>query len=133
MYIFSEDLLRAFYKLFCLRFCISSDVWKNIVWQRLYKRIWERCLYENNRNYNPYKFSYKSTFISFLFCQEKKQTKRNKKQKSNFQQFGGLVTRNYFSFCLQRVAFYFKGVPKSIEFYKRILLHVVPARTITLC
>ena len=36
----------------------------------------------------------------FYFVKKKKQTKRDKKQISNFQQFGGLVTRNNFSFCL---------------------------------
>ena len=36
----------------------------------------------------------------FYSVKKKKQTKRDKKQISNFQQFGGLVTRNNFSFCL---------------------------------
>ena len=41
-----------------------------------------------------------------------------------------MVTRNIFVFGLQRVAPYFKGMPNSIEFYKRIFLHVIPARVI---
>ena len=61
--------------------------------QRFYKEF-ERFLYENNRNYNPYKFSYKVTFIPVLSFY------RNQKQKSNFQHVGGLVTRNSFAFCL---------------------------------
>ena len=39
--------------------------------------------------------------------------------------------RNIFiAFSLQRVAFYFKGMPNSIDFDKRIFLHVIPARII---
>ena len=83
--------------------------------------IRDKFLHENNRNY---KFSYKFTFIPFLSFY------RNRKQDSNFQQVGGLVTRNIFAFCLQRVALHFKGIPNSIYFYKRIFLHVIPARII---
>ena len=43
---------------------------------------------KNIRNYDSYKFSYKSAFISFLFF------RRIQKQESNFQQAGGLVMRN---------------------------------------
>ena len=39
MHIVGEDLLRAFYKLFCLQFCVSSDHWKNTVYQRSYKEF----------------------------------------------------------------------------------------------
>ena len=56
-----------------------------------------------------------------------------KKNESNFQQVGGLVTRNSFAFCLERVARYFKGMPNSIEFYKRIFLHVIPACILVSC
>ena len=60
--------------------------------------IWETCLHEKNHNYNPYRFSYKLAFsfffflsflvlsflwLSFLFAKE-----------SDFQEVGGLVTRN---------------------------------------
>ena len=58
------------------------------------QKTWERFLYENNCNYNSYKFSYKFTFIPLLYFH------RNQKQESNFQQVGGLVTRNSFAFCL---------------------------------
>ena len=34
-----EDLLRALYKLFYFRFCVSSDQWKNTVQQRFYKEL----------------------------------------------------------------------------------------------
>ena len=82
--------------------------------------IWERFLCENNLNYNSYKCSYKFTFISFLSF------RRNQKQGSNFQQVGGLVTRNSSAFCLWRVALYFKYIPNSVNIYKRIFLHVIP-------
>ena len=39
MHIVSGDLLSAFYKLFCLRFCVSSDQWKNTMKQRFYKEF----------------------------------------------------------------------------------------------
>ena len=81
-------------------------------------------LYENNRNYNSYRFSYKFAFIlllSFL---------TNQKQESGFQQVGGLVTRNISGFYLYRVALYFKPMPNSIDFYKGIFLHVIPVRII---
>ena len=34
-----EDLVRAFYELFCLRFCVLSVNWKNTVQQRFYKEF----------------------------------------------------------------------------------------------
>ena len=57
--------------------------------------IWEMFLHENNRDYNPYKFSYKFAFILFLSFLT------NQKQESGFQQVGSLVTtRNISGFCL---------------------------------
>ena len=61
---------------------------------KILQGIGEIFLYENNRNCNFYKFSYKLTFIPFVFFN------RNQNQKPNFQQVGGLVTRNSFAFCL---------------------------------
>ena len=81
-------------------------------------------LHQNNRNYNSYRFSYKFAFILFLSFLT------NQKQESGFRQVGGLVTRNISAFCLYRVALYFKAMPNSIDFYKGIFLHVVPARII---
>ena len=81
-------------------------------------------LHENNRNFDSDRFSYRFAFIlllSFL---------TNQKQESASQQVGGLVTKNTSVFCLWRVALYFKAVPNSIDFYKEILLHVIPARII---
>ena len=56
--------------------------------------IWEIFLHENNRNYNPYIFSHEFAFILFLFVLT------NQKQEYDFQQVGGLVTRNISVFCL---------------------------------
>ena len=47
--------------------------------------IWERFLYENDRKFNSYKFSYNLTFIPFPSFH------RNQKQQSNFQEVDGLV------------------------------------------
>ena len=76
MHLVREDLLRAFYKLFYLRFCVT----------KILQGILET---------NSYKFSYKFTFIPFLCFY------RNQKQEPNFQQVGGLVTRNSFVFSLK--------------------------------
>ena len=91
---------------------------------KILQRIWERFLREKNRKCNSYKPSYKFTFIYFLSFH------RNQKQESYFQQVGGLVSKNSFAFRLQRVAVYFKSMPNSIDFYKRIFLHVILARII---
>ena len=88
---------------------------------KILKGIWERFLYEKYGNYNSYKFSYKSTFITLWSFH------KNQKQESNFQQAGALVTRNSFAFCLQRVCLYFKYIPNSIGFYKRFFLDVTLA------
>ena len=86
--------------------------------------IWEIFLHENNRNYNSYRFSYKFAFILFLSFLT------NQKQKSGFQQVGGLVTINISVFYLEWAALYFKAVANSIDFYKRIFLDVIPDRII---
>ena len=96
---------------------------------KILQGICGRFLYENNRNFHSYKFSYKFNFINSIFLS----FHRNQKQESNFQQVGALVTRNSFAFCLQRVALYFKSIPNSIDFYKRIFLHVIPVRIIVPC
>ena len=83
--------------------------------------VWEIILHENNRNYNLPRFSYKVASIpslSFL---------GNQKQKSKFQQVGGLITRNISVICLWRVALYFKAMPNSVDFYKGTFLHVIAA------
>ena len=80
---------------------------------RILQGNWERFLYEKDRNYNYCKLSCKFTFTHFLFFQ------RNQKQESYFQQVGGLVTRNSFAIYLQGVALYLKGMPNSVDFYKR--------------
>ena len=81
-------------------------------------------------NYKYFKLSCKFVFvklqISFLFCL------RNKKQKSSFNQVGGLVTRNVFAFYLSRVERYFKAIPNLTDLYNGIFLHVIPVRIIVL-
>ena len=94
---------------------------------RVLLAIWEIFLHENNYNYNSYRFSYKFTFALFLFFPA------NQKQKSGFQQVGGLVTRNIFVFCLQWNALYFKAMPNSRDLYKGTFLHVIPVRIIVPC
>ena len=59
--------------------------------------IRETFLYENNRDYNSYKFNCKFAFIPFLLF------RRNQKQESNFQQVGGQAKRNIsFLFIVSR-------------------------------
>ena len=82
---------------------------------------------ENNRNYDLNSFSCKFAFILFLSFLT------NQKQESDFQQIGGLVTRDISVFCLQRVVLYFKVMPNSIDFYKGIFLHFIPVRIIVPC
>ena len=77
-----------------------------------------------NRNYSSYRFDYKFVFILYLSFLT------NQKQESGFQQIGGLVARNISVFCLLQVALCLKAMPNSIDFYKRILLHVIPVRII---
>ena len=59
----------------------------------------------------------------------------NQKQESGFQQVGGLVTRNISVFCLLQVALFLKAMPNSINFDKRVFLHVrtIPVRIIAPC
>ena len=121
MNIVGEDLLRVLYK-FYLPFFVSSDQCKKHCLAKILQKFWQKLLYEDNRNYNFYKFSYKFTFIRFLSF--------HRNQESNFQQVGRLVTTNRFAFYLQQVALYFKGMSNSIVVYKRIFSNVIPVRII---
>ena len=76
-------------------------------------------LYENNRNYNSFKFIYKFIFICFSSF------RRNERQESNFWQVSGLVTRNI-SVLFKRN----RALLQSYAEFKRILIHVIPARII---
>ena len=93
VHIVCEDLLRVFYKLFCLRSCDSSDQWKTLV-AKILQGAWEKFLYENNHTHNSYKVS----FILLLFSFRPFAETKNKDQ--NFQQDGNPVTRNIYIFCL---------------------------------
>ena len=123
VHIVGENLLRAIYKLFCSRFCVSM-ISENTLCEKDFTlhRISGRCLYENDRNNNSCKSSYKFASIPFLPFH------RNKKQISNLQQVGVLVTRNCFAFCLLN-----SGITNSIDFHKSILLHVILACIIVPC
>ena len=110
----------AFYRLFYLQFCDSSDQWKKHCVAKVLLAIWEIFLHENNRNYDSYRFSYKSVFIHFFFFFFFFfffSFLTNQKQESGFQQVGALVTRNISVFCLKLVALYFKAMPNSVECY----------------
>ena len=61
----SEDLLRALKVAFFTVLCFKWSVKKHCV-AKISQGIWERFLYENNRNYNSYKSSYKFAFIPCL-------------------------------------------------------------------
>ena len=88
-----------------------------------FTRIWERFLYQNTRNHNSYKFSHKLTFIPFLSLQ------RTQKQESNSQQVSGLVTRK-FCFLLIASRALHQAMSNSIDFSRKIFLHVIPVRII---
>ena len=119
-----EDLLRACTGCFVYSFVISVISEKRNSVAKVLLAILEIFLRENNRNYDPYRFNYKFAFILFLpFL-------TNQKEESSFQQVGGLVRRIIPVFCLRRVAFYFKAMPNSIDFYKGIFLLLIPVRFI---
>ena len=64
---------------------------------KILELIWETFLYENNRYYDSQKLSFKFAFISFLSFH------RNQKQKSTFEQVGGLITKKYF-YCFYKAS-----------------------------
>ena len=53
-----------------------------------------KFLYENNSNFNFYKFSDELAFVSFSYF------RKNQKQKPYFYEFGGLVMKNISLSCL---------------------------------
>ena len=67
---------------------------------------------ENNRTIIPTDLVTNSLLSSLFFL-------TNQKQESGFQQLGGLVTRN--------------DMTNLTDFYKGILLHVIPVRIIVPC
>ena len=79
------------------------------------------CKYDCNSN--SYKFSSKFTFITFFSFH------RNQKQESNFQQVGGLVTRNSFAFFYSESRSTSKVCRIQKIFIKRFS-YVIPARII---
>ena len=51
-----------------------------------------------------------------------------KNKNSNFWKVDDVVARSISVFYLERDALFFKGMPNSIDFYKRNFLLVIPAR-----
>ena len=100
-------MLRAFYKLFYLQFCNSSDQWKKYCVAKVLLAIWETFLHENNHDYDSYRFSYRFAFILFLSFFT------NQKQESGFQQVYGLVM---FLYSLGKLYF--------VSFLKEIFLNM---------
>ena len=124
MHIVTEELLRAFYKLFCLRFCVPSDQWKNSV-AKIWQGIWDTFLYENNRNFNSNKFGKKVNFILSFH--------RNRKKRIQFLISWWSGNEIYFSFLVIESRSLLQRYAESKNFYKRIFLHVIPARVIAPC
>ena len=56
---------------------------------KIFCAIWETFLYENNCNFNYYRFSYKLALIHFFFLRMKQ------KRKSIFEEVDALVTKNF--------------------------------------
>ena len=113
-----EDLLKAFCRLFYLQFVLQV-----ISEKTLYSKGFTSNLRDifpwNNRNYDSYRFSYKFGFIPFFSFLP------NLKQESESQQVAGLVTRNIYVFLFIASC----ALPQR-DFYKGILLHVIPVRII---
>ena len=63
VHIVIEDLMRAYCKLFYLRFCVSSDQWKKLC--KILLGVWKTFVRKNNCNYTSHKFNHKLIFISF--------------------------------------------------------------------
>ena len=111
------------YKLLYLQLFYSSDQRKNTS-NYFAGNLRVTFIWKINQNYNSNRVINKFAFIlllSFLTDQ---------KQDSDFQQVGGLLTRNITDLCLERVLFYFKAMPNSADFYKWVFLHVIPIRII---
>ena len=113
---FAEDILQValftilYFRRSVKEYCVSKTLFA----------IWESFLYENNSNFSCNRFSYKLVFIIFLFfCMKQK-------QKSIFQKVGGLVIKNIFYFCLQRLTLYLKGMSNSLDSYKWIFWNFIP-------
>ena len=106
---------------FIYSLCFKLSVKKHCI-AKVLLAIWEIFFHENNRNYDSYRFSYKFGFIPFFSFLP------NLKQESESQQVAGLVTRNIYVFLFIASC----ALPQR-DFYKGILLHVIPVRIIVPC
>lgn len=150
VHIVGEDFLRAFWKLYYVRFCISSVQWRNTVQQRLFERqfsmkiiITMTWLYNHSYNFycvekvqiriyflsEPKKalyfdsvFLHSVLFSSWIlfFCHPFLETKDRTKFWASW------LKRNITVFCLQRVTHYFKTMLSSVEHWKVMSLLFIP-------
>ena len=115
-----ENFLKAFFKLFELRFCVSNNHWKNTVKQRLYV-LFERHYYIKII-VTLIPIDLLTNWLSFLFC-----SFVWSKNENHFS--GSWWLSNKKSFCLWRVPLYFKSMLNSIDFYRGIFLQVIRKST----
>ena len=87
---------------FWFKFGCSPVNWMHIFWTHFPKNISRRLL--------PLQIYF---FLFLVLSHEPK-------QESYFQEIAGLITKNISIFCLSWFTFHFKGMPNSINFYKRI-------------
>ena len=88
--------------------------------------VLDMFLHENNYNYDPYKFSYKSAFILFLsFLRTKKRTEVSPSWWPDYEK--------YFHFLFKMSCALLQIHVNSIPFYNGIFLHVIPVHIIVPC
>ena len=117
-----EELMRAFYKLFYLRFWwFKGSELKRCV-SKVLLEIWDIFLHENNRNYNCYRFSYKFVFLIFLSFL------RN--PKTSIKISASWWSCNAKHFCSLFIASHALLQSYAEDFYKGIFLHVIPVHFI---
>ena len=95
-----EDQLKAFRKLFYLRFCVLNGQFRDTVQQGFLDIL----LYEFNCIYNYYKCTFKFAFILSFSLRE------NKKQELVFQKVSGMVKKNIASRALLQKHTEFNGL-----------------------
>ena len=127
MPIVGKDLLRAFYRLFYLKFCDSSDQWKKHCVTKILLAAWEIFLHENNRNYISYIFGYKFAFIVFLFISYEPKTR------IWFSASWWSTNEKYFFLLFIASRVLLQSHAEFNRLYKGIFLHVIPVRIIVPC
>ena len=116
MHLVSKDLLRTLCKLFDLRLCVSRDQWKKT---KYLLAIWRTFLFENDSNYNFYKFNSRfSLFLCFSLIETKKGI--------NF--FSKLAVWMFLDFVNCKSRSISKACRTQEIFLKNFFLHVIPVR-----